>query len=249
MTWPQTATRGFLLAITGLLTACIDIREEYWFQGNGSGRADITYSLSAVAARLHGGEPAIRRMLAGFLADTPAITSSSYQVVTGRARTQVRLQFGFDSAQRLQELAVAPSLKHLPAAAAQLLGMIQVGRRGRTVDFSRVILPAKALPEVAFLPASQFAGHRLVYLMHLPAAATNSNATGVFDHGRTLVWDIPLEQALQAPVVTRFNMPIPVPWPLVSAIALPLGLAGGFVFLILRRARGRRARASAHNPG
>ena len=63
MTLPSSVTRGLLLAITAMLGSCLDIREEYWFHGNGGGHADIAYRISAVAARMYGGEPGIRHMI------------------------------------------------------------------------------------------------------------------------------------------------------------------------------------------
>jgi len=253
MTLPSSVTRGLLLAITAMLGSCLDIREEYWFHGDGGGRADITYRISAVAARMYGGEAGIRRMIDGFLADTPALTSSRYEVVTEGSRMRVTLHFNFASALDLEHVASGPSLSHLPAAATSLLGNIRLETRGTTMDFAREISPEKALPEAVFLPASQFAGHHLVYIMHLPAAVVESNATSVLDGGRTLVWDMPLEQALKAPFVTRFKARIPIPWRLVISIALPLVLVGGLAFRYLRQIRRRRipcpTAAESHTTG
>ncbi len=36
------AVRILLLAFTALLCSCIDSREEFWLQADGSGRAEIT---------------------------------------------------------------------------------------------------------------------------------------------------------------------------------------------------------------
>jgi len=241
MTFRTAIARAFLLAATGLLASCLDVREEYWFQGDGGGRADITYSISAVAARMHGGEPAIRHMIDGFLADTPAITSSSYQIVTEGTCMRVRLQLGFASARDLDKVLSGPSLKHFPSAASCLLGTVRLDLRGTSLDFQREIFPAKALPEAAFLPDSRFAGHRLLYIMHLPGAATESNATILLDGGRTLVWEVPLERALKAPLVTRFKTRIPLPWAMVLTGCLALLPVGGLAFFVVRKARRRNS--------
>jgi hypothetical protein len=108
------------------------------------------------------------------------------------------------------------------------------------LDFTRTLSPSKALPGWALLPASPLDGHHLVYIIHLPAAATDSNATRVSDAGRTLVWDMPLAMALKAPFRTHFLMPIPIPWALVTTIAIPLSLACGFGWLQLRKSRRSR---------
>jgi len=245
MTFRAAVIRGILLAVCGLLASCLDVREEYWLQGDGGGRADITYSVSAMAARMHGGEPGIRNMIDGFLADTPSITSSSYQIVTEGARMRVRLQLGFASARDLEKVLSGASIKHFPSAASYLLGTLRMDLRGTTVDFHREIFPAKALPEAALMPDSQFTRHRLLYIMHLPVAATESNATMLLDDGRTLVWDMPLERALKAPVVTRFRARIPVPWGMVFTGGLALLPAGGLVFFVIRKARRRRLKTKS----
>ena len=243
MTLRAAVTRSILIAVALLFTSCLDVREEYWFQGDGGGRADITYSISAMAARMYGGEPGIRRMIDGFLADTPAITSSSYQIVTAGTTMRVRLQLGFASARDLEKVASGASLKHFPSVASYLLGSIRMEMRGTTLNFRREIFPAKALPQAVFLPDSRFAGHRLLYIMHLPVVATESNATMLLDDGRTLVWEIPLERAIKSPVVTRFKTHIPVPWGMVSAACLALVPVGGLAFFVVRKVRRRRLSA------
>ena len=112
---------------------------------------------------------------------------------------------------------------------------------GTTVDFNREIFPAKALPTTsAILPDSGFAGHRLLYIMHLPSPATESNATLLSDGGRTLVWDIPLERAFKSSVVTRFKTRVPVPWVMALTGGLALVAVGGLAFFVVRKVRRRR---------
>ena len=245
MTVTGTVARILACGIAVLLVSCIDGREEYWFAGDGSGRADIRYTLPAATTRMYGGDTGLREMVAGFLKDTPAITSSHHEIVTEGNHTRVRIHFGFASALDLKEIVSGPSLKYLPAAASHLAGEMQADLRGRTLEVSRKISPAKALPGSIFLPSSQFEACRLVYIMHLPAAATESNATRVEDDGRTLVWDFALAQAVQTPVITRFKMDIPIPWKFVTRIALLLVMVCGVAFLVVRKLRRRRADPTA----
>jgi hypothetical protein len=237
MSFLKSATLVLLTAAAGLLTSCIDGREEVWLEANGSGRAEITYSLPAAAARLHGGDAGIRKLIARFLEDTPEIHSSSSEVLTENGRTRVKVSASFASALDLKEVAEGRSIDRLPTAASYFAGQVKTEIRGRSVEFARTITPSKALPGSAFMPASQFEGRRLEYIMHLPVAVTESNATRVENSGRTLVWDVPLNQALKSPIVTRFKLDIPVPWTLVTAIALPLSLVGGLVFRQIRKSR------------
>lgn len=237
MTLWQSTTRMFLLATAVLVTSCIDGREELWLEADGSGRAEITYTLPVAAARLHGGESGIREMITRFLKDTPEITSSICEVTSDEEQLQVRVRAVFDSALDLKSVSQGRAIHQLPNSASHLAGVVTADISGRTVDFSRSISAGKALPVASFLPAAQFEGHRLVYIMHLPVAATESNAIRVEDSGRTLVWDVPLGEALNSPIVTRFKMDIPIPWKLMSAVTLPLSLAGGFLLLRMRKAR------------
>jgi hypothetical protein len=225
-----------------ILNSCLDCREEFWFERNGSGRADIRYGFPATVAALQGGDAGIRKIICGFLNNNPAITSSNYQVNTTDGRTQVQLQLGFDSALDLRDLAASSSMQSLPTAATDLAGKIQTDLQGRTLDFRREISAGKALPGAAFLPSSQCNGLRMVYIMHLPEAAEESNATQVLDGGRTLVWDLPLRQALKAPVVTQFKMKLPIPWKIVGATMSGLLLACVLTIMLRRNSRRRRSK-------
>jgi hypothetical protein len=241
MTPLKAITRTLLLIAAGTLASCIDGREEFWLESDGSGRAEITYTLPAAVARIHGGESGIRNQIEAFLKNTPEINSSSCEVVTEGSRLRVKIRTVFDSALDLKNIASGAALKELPSAASHLAGDVRVDLQGRTLDFKRQASPAKALPGSAFLPASQLDGRRIVCIMHLPAAATDSNATRTEDSGRTLIWDIPLAEAIKEPLITRFKMKIPIPWALVGTIALPLSLAGGFVFVRIRKSRKQQA--------
>ena len=78
------------------------------------------------------------------------------------------------------------------------------------------------------------------YMIHLPLAAMESNATRTEDEGRTLVWDFPLAQAVKGPVNTQFKANFPLPtWLLASAGTVTFA-AGALVFFGFRKMRSRR---------
>ncbi len=219
-------TIRFLTVISACaLVSCIDGREEIWLNANGSGRADVSYSLPAAAARFQGGEAGVRRLIGEFLKKTPAIATSSFEVMTDQDRLKIHILATFDSALDLKEISKGAALEKLPTSATHLAGEMSVDLHGRSVAFSRTIAPGKALPGAIFLPVSQFQGRNLTYIIHLPAAASESNATRTEDAGRTLVWDYPLAVALQNPVTLRFKAKIPIPaWaiPAVASVVLLL---------------------------
>lgn len=229
-----------IIAIAAGLCSCIDSREEYWLEADGSGRAEITYHLPAAAASVHGGESGLRELVTGFIKETPEIANSACEVVLEEKRVRIKINVAFDSALALRDIRDGASMKTLPAAASHLAGEVTAGLRGRTLEYTRKISASKALPGAAFLSAAQLNGHRMTYIMHLPVAPMESNATRVENAGRTLVWDIPLSQALKSPVVTRFKMQIPIPWSLVTAIAIPLSGVACATILLRRRKRRNR---------
>lgn len=238
--------RIILLVATCLLSACIDGHEEIWLEANGSGRAEITYSLPQAAARFQGGEVGVGEMVGKFLADNPAIRSSSHRVTTQGARLEVFVSATFDSALDLKNFATGPAIQALPSSATALAGEVTIRTRGRTVDFERRIAPGSALPGAGFLPASNFAGRSLRYTIHLPVAPLESNATRTMNGGRTLVWEFPLADAIRRPFSTRFVAQVPIPPWLVAAAALLLLSAAGLAYFAIRRLG--KSRLAADSP-
>lgn len=236
--------RLLAVATACLLVSCIDGHEEVWLNADGSGRADITYSLPAAAARFQGGENGVKKMLGDFLSQTPALRSPTYEVTTIDGRLTVHVQASFDSALDLKDISKGESMGKLPSSATGLTGSTLVTVSGRTVDFSRTISAGDALPGSSFMPASQFDGHRLTYIMHLPLAAMESNATRTENEGRTLVWDIPLAQAIKGPFATRFKANVPVPvWLLASAGTVTFA-GGALAFFGFRKMSRRKQQDS-----
>ncbi len=227
-----------LLAIC-LLSSCLDCHEEIWLEANGSGHADVCYTLPAVAAKFQGGEEGVRRLLEEFLADSKVLKSSSYEVNTENDRLKIRVRAAFDSALDLKEISTGGHMGKLPAAASNLAGKVAVSVHGRTVDLTRTISPGAALPGSTFMPESSFDGHRLVYIIHLPMAATESNATRVGENGRKLVWDFSLAEAIKTPVTTHFKANVPIPYWLIGVVIVLISSLGWFVFEGIRRFRKR----------
>lgn len=232
--------RVIVLLAACLLTSCIDCHEEIWLEADGSGHADISYTLPAAAAKFQGGEAGVRKQIEKFLAETKEIKSSACEVTTEGDRLKIRVRAAFDSALDLKEISSGGAMAELPSSATNLAGKVEVSVKGRTVDLSRTISPGAALPGAGFMPASTFEGHRLVYIIHLPMAAKESNATRTEDDGRTLIWDFPLAEAVRTPVTTQFSADIPIPrWMLIAAapVALVVGWLAMLGFKQLRKAK------------
>lgn len=224
----------FIAVLTAcLLTSCIDCHEEVWLESNGSGRADITYTLPSMAARFHGGANGVKRMIANFLATTKEIKSSTCEVSSENDRLKIHVTGSFDSVRDFKKISAESTILKLPSSATGLAGKVDVNSHGREVSFSRTISPGVALSGSGFMPASTFAGHRLVYIIHLPVVPEKSNATRLADGGRTLVWDFPLGIAIQKPVTTRFKVKIPIPpWFFIAGSSIAVSIAGVIVAVV-----------------
>jgi len=209
-----------------LLTSCIDGREEYWFNATGGGHATLTYSLPASAAELSGGETAIREKIAAYLKNNEAFTSSSYTVKRVDSRLVATVNVEFRSVKDLKKLANRAKEGDAPSSARHFMGDINLEVKGLLVDFTRKISPAKAIPGALFLPRKELESHRLLYIAHLPIQPLESNATRTEDAGRTLIWDVPLSQALREPFITHFKARIPLPRWLLPGLGGLVLLAG-----------------------
>ena len=230
-----------LAAVCGTLVSCIDCREEFWLAGDGSGRAQIRYSMPASMARSCGGEQGLRELLDKFIRQTPTLTNAERRVSCDGERTVVDFRASFDSAADLiAELRgdTALSSGNLKPVVAPLIGQFKFHRSGLTVDLTRTVEPGKALPGSFFMPTSQFEGRRLEYILHLPMVPEESNATRTADGGRTLIWDQSLQDGLKNGVVIHFKGAVPVPWWALAAVAAVLA-ALGWLGLKIRRQRGR----------
>ena len=230
--------RLMALALVCALTSCIDGREEIWLAEDGSGRADVTYSFPAAAARFRGGAAGVRKMVEAAIAQNPALTDSHCEVTTIDDRIVLHLVTAFTS---VHEIADQSATGKLPSAVTALSGVMALDVSGRDVEFSRTIDAAKALPGAKFLPDSTLAGRKLVYIVHLPIPPETTNATETRDGGTTLVWDIPLQEAVAKPLVLQFRGTVPLPsWVAASSGALAVAAATAAAWLALRKWRIRQ---------
>lgn len=227
------------IAVAFLLVSCIDGREEIWLNADGSGRADVLYSLPATAAKFQGGAEGVGKMLDEFLKKAPGLTHASHEVVTEGDRLKIHVRVSFDSVRDVAKASGPAPMEKLPSSANGLAGKVKVAMDGRTIDFSRTISAGNALPGIGFMPGSPMRDRNLTYILHLPVAVAESNATRVENEGRTLVWDYPLAEAVKAPVVTRFMVKVPLPPWLWATGAAGVVAAGALVVLSWKRMRRR----------
>ena len=221
-----------LAILTLSLSSCIDGREEVWLNADGSGRADLVYEIPAAAARLRGGPEGINDLVAELVKDIP---SATHEVVPDGNRIKVRVRLTFQSPDQLRSLASSQAKQKAPASFDYLAGQFEISRDFRTVNFTRTISPGKALPTV-LIPPSEFKDRKLTYILHLPMVPSETTATRVENHGRTLIWEKPLSGDIRQPLIVHFKAKIPLPpWLIASAAGVMLLLLSVPVLLIVRR--------------
>ena len=230
--------RLLLLVLCGLLASCIEGREEYWIESNGSGMAEIHYDVPAAIAAGLGGEAGISKLLDQFIKDTPTLTHAVCQVRRKGDRMAVDFKASFKSVLDLITAVSGNSVLSAGDAKAlvnPLIGQFDIRQRGRGVELTRTVKPSGALPGSLFMPDSQFTGRRLQYILHLPVRVLESNATRTEDGGRTLIWDHSLKDGLKKNIVIHFKAAMPLPWWIMAVAAVTLVLSGWLGFRWWRR--------------
>lgn len=231
--------RLLVLSFVVLLASCIDGHEEYWLNRNGSGAAEATYDIPASAVDLGGGEEELRRGLDNWFAGTPAVRREAFELTRTGDRVRIHLRVAFDSALDLLDLSKPEKTRSMPSSFSHLAGVFDFRLKGREFELTRTVSPAKALMGGLFLSRRETESRKLVYIVHLPEAPLESNATRTEDGGKTLVWDYTLQESLRQPLVTRFKAKIPIPvWATAGAGVLIAALGwGAWRFMRRRNAR------------
>jgi len=237
---PAIFTR-FLAGLACLvLSACFDIREEIWVHRNGSGRAELNYTIPESALLLSGGTEGIEAKIRELVASQPKIRLDAVTVSTGNDEAKIVVKLSTDSMLSLLDLQKSEAFQKMPDAASNIAGTVVLKLKGLDIDFTRTVKVREALGlGVLAIGGEDRAKRNLEYIIHLPKAAKESNATSVTDGGKTLVWKSTLGEALRKPVITRFRAALPIPW--YAHAAAGLLLLGG-VALVLRIRRKRRQR-------
>jgi hypothetical protein len=223
-----------------LLGACFDIREEVWIHRDGSGRAELKYTIPESALLLGGGIAGLEQKVRELVATEPKVRLDDVKVSTAGGEARIAVKLSTDSMLSLLELQESEAFQELPDAAGNIAGTVVVKLRGLDIDFTRTVKVREALGLASLaIGAEDRRDRSLEYIVHLPKAPKESNATRTENGGKTLVWKATLGEALKRPLVTRFRAALPIPWYAHAAAGL---LLAGIVALVLRLRRKRRQR-------
>lgn len=237
--------RWLAAAVLLFLTSCLSVREEFWFERNGSGRIEAEYQLPAIAIASLGGEEKLKSIIEDLLKKHPGVTLEHYSIEKKGAQAALKIHVHFDSVLQLSKLLDKPAdgseTEPLPDPMLKLLGDIKVKREGIAVDYQRSIDPSSLFGGGFLSPGrEQLKDYQLEYIMHLPTKATQTNAHEIRDDGYTLAWRYELADAIQKPVTTNFVTPIPIPIWLWLALAAVIGLLVWRALVIRRKILRRR---------
>lgn len=222
-----------------VLASCFEGREEIWIDSVGGGRMKFDYVLPTRAVGPLGGERAIRDQIATILKAAPELQLNQLTIVEANREYLVSLELSTDSMLSLVDLPEREAFAKLPPAATKIAGTFDLKIDGSDIVFSRVVDVGSALGFAALMISPEDrAERRTTYIIHLPTAATEHDATRVEDEGCTLIWDRTLGEALNGPTKMNFTSPLPIPWTLLIVVLLVLAVV---LFLIVRWVRRRRS--------
>ena len=230
---PAIFHRLLILASCLLLSACFDIREEVWIERNGAGRAELRYTVPESALLFNGGAYGTEKKIRELIASQPSITLDDVSVEVKDERATVTVKVSTKSLLSLLDLKKSESFQNLSETTTNIAGHFDVRLRWLDLDFSRSVQVKEALGLAALAVASEEReNRRLTYIIHLPKAAKENNATQVTDGGKTLTWDYTLGEAMRKPIITRFRATMPIPrYAWVAAAGALLLITGSAVWV------------------
>jgi len=212
--------RNFWLLL-GLLTillysSCLDGREEYWINRDGSGSMEARYMLPSVAISSLGGEAAMRAKIEAYFANQPNVKMTHLAINRKSGSVFLEINVAFSRASDFVALlngGETDGTNQKPDALDMLLGKMNAERSGLDVALKRNVDIRELFADSPFpLNEKQTKNHNLEYIIHLPVKGKASNAHEVTNDGKTLRWSFPLGQALNEPLHIDLLAPIPIPY-------------------------------------
>ncbi|RYD62284.1 MAG: hypothetical protein EOP83_15005 [Verrucomicrobiaceae bacterium] len=235
---PAIIHRLLILAACLLLSACFDIHEEVWIAQDGSGRAELRYTVPESALRLNGGTFGTEKKIRDLITAQPSLSLDGVFIDVKDNNATVTVRVSTKSMLSLRKLKKSEGFKSLPESTANIVGHFDVGLRGLDVDFARTVQVKEALGIASFaIRSNERRNRKLTYIVHLPKAAKENNATLVTDDGKTLTWDYTLGEAMKKPIITSFRAAIPIPRYLWAAAAGVLIVIVGIVVWAAKKIR------------
>lgn len=246
--FPRLLLLGVLALACLLLPSCIDGEEQIRINADGSGTCTAIYIVPVAAIGASGGETKMRSQVEEWVASQDGISLDTFEISEEGDRTRIHAALSFHNALALIDASSPESMEKLPRAARGLAGTLDFRLRGRQVDLTRTVQPRQALGAALLLAGpADLAQNRLVYQITLPTRPDSHNATRTADDGRTLIWEFPLDEAVEVAPTMNIVTTVPIPWWLwLAAAVILLLIVWGIVAIIRRIRRKRRERLPAY---
>jgi hypothetical protein len=206
-----------------LLNSCFDVREEIWISPDGSGRAEMNYTIPSSAVTLAGGENGLRDQVQRIFDSEKALHLDEFVTTSSGGNTDIHIKASTTSMLSLVDMQENEVLRSLPEIASGFAGEFDVKLDGLAIDFDRRIDLQKTLGMASLVISGEQRQQReMTYIIHLPNKPESHNATKTSDGGHTLIWEYTLGDALSLPISTSFIVKIPIPWWAYVGVALLL---------------------------
>ncbi len=223
-----------------VLSSCIEGEEEIWINPDASGRVRFQVSAPTVAFAKFGGVDQVITDAREGLLQSENVTLTSVEAAATGTNTTLKASFTFKDAREMGN--ILKSFRDPDTPDEKSEEEIFVGETDLTIgipdlSFSRKIDIRELLPPEAQNPmALRLLGNsRFTYRMHLPTPVRTHNASSVSKDGKSLAWEVPLQELLAGPVEMKFTAPLPYLVRYFSLVALALLAIIVSVFFLLKK--------------
>jgi len=226
-----------------LLNSCIDGEEEVFINADGSGRIKVQYRVPGMIFS----DAEAKELIA--IIEKEAGEKENLEIVTNRVDSQkgqkvIQIEIKAASVLELEGMlddhggegedgekrSKTDKLLHA------LLGDMKVSISGLTATVKRDVDLESLLNEYLGQRGALLLGEsEFRYSVHLPKAATESNAHELRNEGKTLQWTYKLRECQKTPILMSVKAPIPVPWWVYTLVAGTVLLLGWGIFAFLRK--------------
>lgn len=239
--------RPFLIALllafpAFILSSCLEGDEEYWINADASGRLHLDYKIPPIVLKDLGDYLGVFAALREIdtLEDGLSINTLSAEPENGKIH--FILDANFADARELFSLTEKHAAifekngvgDHSLLQAA--LGKIVLEREGLDLHLRRELDLAPLFPDIIKRNPAILGPATFSYTIHLPTAASSSNAQETSADQRTVKWHAKLKDHTAIPIILELRAPLPIPkWVIAAVVGLIVAFLGLCYFLWSRR--------------
>ncbi|SHK26872.1 hypothetical protein SAMN02745181_3534 [Rubritalea squalenifaciens DSM 18772] len=245
-----------LCTLCCLSSSCLDGQEEITVLEDGSGSAQISYNIPTRA--LNEDDATSLEVYLNKIADKHDSLKLTHfsKSASGFGMQRIEARLEFTSIIEVAEIyenelcgpeapKLNPEMQALLDKACALMGKFEVSVRGLDIDIKREV-NLKPLFEGKIKNPEILGESEFRYILHLPKAVSDSNATLISEDKKSLQWSIKLKNYVNQPIIMQSSIPLPW-WIPASLVAILFIILLGFIWLI-RRIRQKKDTTAADLP-